>query len=156
MQWSNQYNRLVPEIGPEHYKSYSLAAPLETHWKNATCEEYECDEFVYGFVLTVDISTQMGERQYDYITHDRSRKYSMQKVDATVFKFVYGPGNEGFGAKHGEHKVGLGRTPLLLVEEGDFRGNPRGTPARVHVREQDWAEDFALHVDKLNTAIQRG
>jgi hypothetical protein len=156
MIWSDQYNRLVPQLGPERYKSYSMRMPLSTHFKPATCAEFECDAYRFGFVVTIDTSMELGERRYHYVTHDKTRRYSMQRVGPTLFKFIYGPGNDGMGLEHGEHRMSLDRPAFLLVAEGDFRGNPRGTPVYVHRYQQDWVDDFATHQDRLATALQRG
>jgi hypothetical protein len=156
MIWSNTHNRLVPELGPEHYKSYSLSAPLKSHWKKATCEEYECDEFVYGYVLTLYTGDSMFEERYYYLTHDKTRKHSMQRVSDACIKFIYGPGNDGMGQVHAEHRVPIGRPPFLIVAEGDFRGNPRGTRPLFHRRVEDWIDDSANQFDRLRTALQQG
>ena len=145
---------MEPMLGPEFYKTYRMVAPLRTHWRPASCSEYECDEYVHGFVLTVDVGTELGQRQAHYVRHDKSRKCSEQKVGETLIKFVYGPGNDCF--KYGEHRVPVGRPPFYLVVDGDWRGNPRGTPAYHHRRIDDWVEDFATHQQTLADAQQRG
>jgi hypothetical protein len=145
-------NRKVPLLDPRHYKSYGITAPLASHWRRATCAEYECADYVHGFVATIDTGTELGQRQFDYLTHDKERKYSMQRVSLTTFKFVYGPGNRCF--KSGEHRVPIGRPPLLLVHDGDWRGNPTGNVVR-HTRVENWVEDFAEHQSVLAERIRR-
>lgn len=139
--------------GPEHYKSYSMRAPFRSHWRPATCEEYECEAFLTGFVTTVDLNTELGQRQYHYLTHDRERSYSMQRVSMTLVKFIYGPGNRCFSSQ--DHRVPVGRPPRLLVVGGDWRGNPR-REVRVHSRVDDWVDDSRNHQDKIATIVQRG
>jgi hypothetical protein len=142
------------QFGPEWFKTYSMRSPLSTHWRPADCAEYECDEFLYGQVLTVDMGTELGQRQAYYLRHDRTRRMHEQKVSDTLVKFVYGPGNECFNS--GEHRVPIGRPPFLLVADGDWRGNPRGTPVRRHRQVEDWVEDFALHQIEVKQARERG
>jgi hypothetical protein len=156
MHWDNKYNRLVPDAGPEQFVTHKVSAPIHSHWRPATCEEFECDDFVYGFVFTCDTSTELGQSQYYYLTHDRSRRYSMQRVGPQMVKFVYGPGFRGFGNAHASHRVPIGRPPLYLVAEGDFRGNPRGVPTRVHRNVEDFVDHSWSHFDKLKTIYERG
>lgn len=146
--------RIQPRLGPEYYKTYSWTAPLGSHWRQATCLEYECEDFQTGFVLSIDTSTDLGQKQYFYVTHDRDRSYTMQRVAPDLYKFVYKPGNECF--KRGEHRVPIGRPPFYLVHEGDWRGNPRGTPTLRHRRPEDWIDQFANHNQELSDAVKRG
>jgi hypothetical protein len=146
--------RLAPAMGPEHYKTFGMAMPRATHWRPATCEEVDCPNYLSGWVTTVDLSTELGQRQHHYLTHDTERRPSVQRVSLTLVKFVYGPGFRCF--RSGEHVVPLGRPPRLYVAGGDFRGNPRGTPTRVHTRAEAWVDEFATHQDQLATAIGRG
>jgi hypothetical protein len=146
-------NRPTPLFGPEYYKSYTMAAPVRTHWRPASCEEYECEQFQRGFVTTVDVSTDLGQKQFHYLSHDRSRLYHMQRVSLTVFKFVYGPGNNCFNQQ--EHFIPIGRPPHLLVVGGDWRGNPRRDIVR-HTRVEHWVEDSAIHLNNIAEVVRRG
>jgi hypothetical protein len=150
---SFNHNSIRLAAGPESYKSYSMRAPFRTHWRPATCEEYECEAFRNGFVTTVDLNTDLGQKQYNYLSHDKSRSYHMQRVSMTLVKFVYGPGNRCFNSQG--HRVPVGRPPRLLVVGGDWRGNPRGD-RRVHSNVDDWVDDARNHQDKIARIIQRG
>jgi hypothetical protein len=145
--------RRQPAAGPQHYQTFSMRAPLATHWRPASCEEYECADYLKGFVLTVDLNTELGQRQAYYVRHDTSRRMHEQDVGAGLRKFVYGPGNTCF--KYNEHRVPIGKPPLLLVVGGDWRGNPRNF-VRRHASKEDWIDDFANHQDKLATIAKRG
>ena len=146
-------SRIVPKLGPQAYKSYSLRAPLRTHWRPATCAEYECDAFVHGWVTVVDISTDLGQRQADFIRHDRTRSHAEEKTGGTLVSFTFTPGQEGFkGTDDHDHRVPVGRPPLMLVTGGDWRGNPRGTPPVAHRSIDDWVDDFATHQALLKAA----
>jgi hypothetical protein len=146
--------RVAPKAGPENFKTYSMRQPLPTHWRVATCEEVDCVDYLTGFVTTIDTSTEMGKWHYDFITHDKTRSYSMQRVSDTLFKFIYGPGNTCW--KQSEHRTLIGKPALFVVTGGDWRGNPRQTPKRVHVRAEDWVDDFASHQDGISQMVRRG
>jgi hypothetical protein len=147
-------SRIEPLAGAQAYKTYSVRAPLATHWRKATCEEYECDDFIYGFVTTIDANTELGRKQHYFLTHDKTRKASAQNIGDGLWKFVYSPGNKCM--KFYEHRVPIGRPPLLLVTGGDWRGNPMHVPTIKHRSIENWVEDCATHQDRLSTAHKRG
>jgi hypothetical protein len=149
-------NRIPPRLGPEHFRTYSIDAPLATHWKKATCEEYECDDFLYGFVLTIDPSTDLGQRQLAYVKQDKSRRGVVQAVGPNLIKVMYGPGNPCFEPKKSTHRVPIGRPPFFLVHGGDWRGDPRGIGRLVHRRPEDWVDDFANNQIAISQMVGKG
>lgn len=151
MRGAVRINRPVPKLGPERYKSYSWRQPLQTHFRRVTCADVRCNDYVHGWVTVVDTGTELGQRQFDYLSKDRSRNPRMEKTGTSLVSFTYPPGNEAFdGPKH-EHYRPIGYDPVMLVHGGDFRGNPRREPARI-MRPQDWIDDFATHQDRLARA----
>lgn len=147
-------NRIQPALGPEGFKTYGMSMPLKTHWRKATCAETDCEAYMSGWVTTVDISTELGRKQYDFCKADKERRFSEQRVSPVTVKLVYAPGFPCF--RRGEHRLPLDRPVRYYVTGGDWRGNPRNTPARTHSCAEDWVEDFSLHQDTLKTAIERG
>lgn len=147
--------RLAPDAGPEYYKTYTMSSPFASHWRPANCEEYECQDFIHGFVITIDFSTNLGKKQLHYLTkEDKDRRYHMQRTGPYEVKLIYGPGNPCF--KRGDHRVPLDRPPFYLVAEGDWRGNPRRVRPRRHQRPEDWVDDFATHQIKVAETMKRG
>lgn len=151
---SDYQRSFAPQMPPQAYKTYGMSMPLKTHWRAAYCEEVACAGYTQGWVTTVDLSTELGKRQFAYCRADRSRSFSMQRPALNLVKFVYAPGNRCFKAD--THRLPLERPALFYVAGGDYRGNPRGIPTQVHQRPQDWAEDFATHQDRLAAALQKG
>jgi hypothetical protein len=147
--------RLAPDAGPEHFKTYTMSSPFASHWRKATCEEYECQDFLCGFVITIDFSNDLGLRQLEYLTKkDRDRKYHMQRTGPYEIKLVYGPGNPC--VRRDDHRVPLDRPPFYLVSEGDWRGNPRRVRPRIHQKPEDWVDEFATHQIAISEAMKRG
>lgn len=148
-------SRLAPDLGPEHYMTFSMNMPVKTHWRPATCEEYECEDFLHGFVTTIDFSTELGQRQLHYLTKvDKDRRYHLQRTGPYEVKLIYGPGNPCF--KRQDHRVPVGRPPFYLVSGGDWRGNPRGTAQYRHRRAEDWVDQFANHQIEIAETVKRG
>jgi hypothetical protein len=141
---------IMPKLGPECYKSYSWTQPLSTHFRKATCEEARCPEFVNGWVTVADLATDLGQRQYDYLSHDRSRKWSKAQA-GTLVSFTYPPGQQFFSHPRHAHRKPIGYDPIMMVSGGDFRGNPRQTPTQV-MRPADWVDSFQEHLDSLRRA----
>lgn len=154
MQFHIELNRIPPKMRPEMYKTYSWRQPLSSHWRQATCEEVDCIDFLNGFVLTVETDTDLGRKRFDFLTHDKTRSCSIQRLSLGMFKFIYAPGNTCMKAY--DHRIQVGRPPRLLVLGGDWRGNPRNVPTIVHSRMDDWIEDFATHQDMIAERFRRG
>lgn len=145
-----QARSVVPKAGPEHYKSYSWRQPLDTHFRRVPCEVALCAQFVHGWVTVVDVSTELGQRQHHFITHDRERRHTAEQMGNLV-SFTFPPGTRPFAGPKHEHRKPIGYEPILLVAGGDYRGNPRGTETRV-MRPADWLDDFASHQERLARA----
>ena len=146
--------RLVSKVPPEHYKTYSWSRPLRTHWRKATCEEVLCDDFVNGFMLTIDISTKLGAKQYDYVSHDRERSYTIDREGLYLYHFIYPPGTRGFAGEKHDHRLPVGREPLLFVRAGDWRRYL--SPPHQHAYVDDWIEDMSENQEQIIKIQKRG
>lgn len=142
--------RLEPVGQPQDYQTYSIASPRETHTRTATCDEVDCEPFLNGWATTVPTGGQLEAALRASGRHWATR---MPNPDGTV-TFAFPPGQPCFRAA--THRVGLDRPAHFLVRGGDWRGNPRGTPPVVHVRPDDWVEDFALHQQRIRSTIEKG
>jgi hypothetical protein len=144
-------NRIQPAMGPGSYKSYQIAAPVSTHWRDAACEEVGCEKYLNGFALVIDETSALGAFQGDYARHDASRSHCESRDELGMTVFTYPPGTRCFEP----HKTRIERPEHFLITGGDWRGNPRGTPA-IELRPDQWVDDFACHQDGLKTALDRG
>lgn len=143
-------NTILPVGGAHLYKTWQVAAPRATHFRRATCEEVGCLNHHHGWKTVVDETTDLGQRQAHYIRRESRRRYVEERTPAgTVFTFE--AGQVCFNA--GQHVVSLERPFLYVVRDGDWRGNPRGTPARRHANPHDWADECAEHMDRLDRAV---
>lgn len=139
-----------PRMGPESYKTYSIIAPLATHFRPATCEEVDCPDFLHGWRNRIE---GLSPQDVDAMRKSR-RKYKELHVAEGETWFVFEAGQPCFRTT--QHRAPIGRPELFIVRDGDARGNPRGTKARLHQRAADWQEDFAEHQQGLADAIQEG
>jgi hypothetical protein len=144
-------NRLPPAMPAEAYKTYQLAAPRSTHFRPATCEDVDCEAYLFGWQTTIDESTDLGRRQADYIRRAAKRHF-IENIDGGLTTFTFEPGQQCFA----QHTARLERPPLFIVRGGDFRGDPRGTQPRYHSRPEFWVEDFATHQADLAEQLEKG
>ena len=143
-------SRLSPLGSPGSYKTYGAVSPLRTHWRPGTCEEADCGAWREGWVTSADLTTTEGQRIAHFITHDKTRRWTLQKVTATYVKFIFGPGQRCFTP----HQVRSARPPRWLVRDGDFR-TPQA-PAREHKRPEFWVEDQQETIARVEAIRQRG
>ncbi|MFE2073725.1 hypothetical protein [Streptomyces misionensis] len=142
--------RIEPQMGPEAYKTYAIVSPISTHMRRATCEEVGCEHYINGWRVRVENLTP----QMLHDARNSGRKYTEQQIAEGETWLIYPAGQPCF--KAAEHRAPIGRPPLYLVRDGDHRGNPRGTKARLHQRAADWVEDFAEHQQGLADEIRKG
>lgn len=144
--------RIPPNMRPEDYVTYRIAAPTRTHFGPATCEDVDCKAMANGWSSLIDESTQLGQRQAFYIRKHSGRSFTESRTPAGLTEFIFRPGQDCF-AQH----VYRNELPALFVRQGgDFRGNPLGTKPVTHTRPEFWVEDFSEHQDKVKTILERG
>lgn len=137
-------NRIAP-VGPVRaYQTFSVTAPLATHFRPATCEEIECEAMRNGW-----ITRAQSDEQSEYIRRHSGRTF----VEREPGVFVFAPGQICFAAA--SHRMRLEREEIYTVRDGDWRGNPTGH-IRKHTRSDLWVEEFAEHQDFIKTIQERG
>ncbi|PXY27436.1 hypothetical protein [Prauserella muralis] len=145
-------NRVDPKMPMQAMKTYSIIAPEETHWRQATCAEAGCGHHLRGWRTTVDERTDLGQFQADYIRKSSGRAFSEHRDDSGMTVFTFEPGQACFAAA--QHRVRVDRQELFVVRGGDHRGSTG--LIRQHTRPEDWVEDFAEHQTKLAEVINQG
>lgn len=144
--------RLDPQGPAEAYKTYHLAAPIQTHYRPATCGEVDCQQQANGWRTPVDESTDLGQRQAHYIRAEAGRRFTEERNEAGLTVFTFAAGQACFA----QHQTSLDREPVFFVADGDWRGNPYGTRPYRHANAADWIEDFGGHQQDLADRIERG
>lgn len=141
---------IMPKMSPAAYKTYALLRPKATHTRVALCKEVDCRAMANGWKTIVDVSTPLGQRQANYIRLHSGRAFTVTE-DGTLVTFVFAPGQKCFA----EHRVMLEREPLFRIKDGDFRGNPRGTPV-LKLSPIAWRDNFGEHQDSIAEQHKRG
>lgn len=136
--------RIAPAMPVGAYRTYAVSAPLRTHWREGTCEEANCEAYAQGWITKIDASTELGVQQAEYIIHHSGRRYTAEREGDTLLVFTFEPGQKCFA----RHQVPLERDPLLIVRDGDWRGNPTGY-RRLIENVDDWVGEFQDNQETL-------
>lgn len=132
-------------LSPYAYKTYQILAPVQTHFRPASCEEVDCAGFLNGFVVTIDLSTDLGQSQAYYFRNSNERSFREESLSSTLVRFVFGPGQPCV-ARH-RHQVRLDRPELYLVKKGNTRQS-FGIETR-HTSADSWRDDFATNQESI-------
>lgn len=143
-------NRIPPKMLPQSYKTYTLLRPRDTHTRRAVCGEVECRAMANGWRTVVDVATELGAKQANYIRLHSGRSFTFTQT-GTIVTFEFPPGQICFS----EHRVQLERESLFRIRDGDWRGNPRET-AVARVGQQAWLDNFGEQQEKLADQAKRG
>lgn len=155
-------SRQQPIAGPEAYKTYTISAPLETHWKVATCTEVRCRREEFGWDTPILESDEFGQRQAHFIRAVAGRRFTEYRRQDGYTVFQFPPGQRCFatlvrgGRVVPGHAMRIERPELFIVQGGDWRGDPRGEGTLVHSSAESWVDDFGTHQNKLADLANRG
>lgn len=139
-------------LGAEHYQTFRINAPKETHTVEASCEGVECQAYANGWRMQIDLGTDLGQKQAYYIKHHSGRSYKEIDNRDGLVTLEFRPGQKCFQ----EHRQAIERDPVFSVKGGDRRGNPLKLPTRVHKKAEFWVEEFAENQDRLAKIHEEG
>lgn len=145
-------NRVTPRVGAEHYQTFQISAPKSTHTRRASCEEVECQQYLRGWRMRIDLNTELGQKQAYYIKHHSGRSFRAIGQENGVVDLEFRGQQDCFQ----EHRVPNDRPEVYRVKGGDFRGNPLRTLTRVHKKPEFWVEEFAENQQKIADAVKKG
>jgi hypothetical protein len=145
--------RIAPTMPPQMYKTHTLAQPLRTHWRRATCAEVDCPRYLNGWKSVLDMTGQDGQNAAAWIRSMSGLHFTESATGPSELTFLFPAGQ--MCARADRHRLPLGRDPLMLVRGGDHRGNPSGLK-HLFGRAEDWRDDLGEHLDVLREQKQRG
>lgn len=141
--------RVAPALPAAAYKTYAIASPISTHYRDGTCAEAGCMAHQYGWQTAVDESSEIGQRQAHYIRKQSGRRHTERHTEAGLTAFEFEAGQRCFA----QHKVPLERPEFYVVRGGDWRGDPRGEGTYMHTGPDSWVNDFGDHQDRLARVV---
>lgn len=143
--------RIQPNLPVESVQTYSIAAPVQTHYRPGSCAEADCPNMQAGWRTVIDETSDLGQRQAHYIRKEAGRRYAETRDEAGLTTFEFPAGQSCFT----QHQISLERPALFLMRGGDWRGNPRGERQKFD-RPDQWVDTFATHQQALADRLERG
>jgi hypothetical protein len=131
------------------YKTYRMVSP-PSHRRKAACAEVECERWQKGWTTYLDIADPRHAEAAHWIRARSGRAFTA-KENGTGVTFSFPAGQDCFQG----HTIPY-KPHLLLVQGGDWRGNPRGVPTVQHHSMSDWVEDFAENQSAIHDRVKRG
>lgn len=125
---------------------YAIKMPEATHFRKATCQEMRCPRYLMGWTTTVDMATDLGKRQHDYIKYKSGRRFEVTGPGlATLVTFTFPPGQECFSSW--EHRIRDHKIPphLLKIKPTGERSSYR-EPERF---QNDFNENFRTKITEV-------
>lgn len=146
-------NRPDPVGPPGAYQTYRIVAPTSTHWRAAGCQEAGCQSYLGGWITRVALNTELGRKQFYYITKLSGRSYTLDRPSEQVAVFTFEAGQKCFG----EHKVRIPKPEIYVVRAGDWR-TPGGQRRQFsgNNADLDWLDHYMNNQSKLADMKARG
>lgn len=133
------------------YKTYQIAAPIDTHTRKATCEEIGCTAYRDGW--TYAKSGLIAEDLYELVTHAGKRYREVKLDDSAEIYLVFEPDQPCFQAA--SHRISLERPQFFFAGRGAGTAySPR--QATQFDNGEQWADSFAHHQDVINRVFEEG
>jgi hypothetical protein len=138
-------------LTPDKYQTYQIAAPHQTHYRPATCEEVDCERYLNGW--RVDVQALSEQQRHAIITscYQFTQVDEVDDAGVQLIFWEFAAGQRCFQASN--HQLPSGRPALFLVRQGDYRASK---VIHQYRDPESWRDDFAEHQDKWATIAQRG
>lgn len=140
----NRFDRY--KLPPTAYKTYQIAAPRQTHYRAASCEEFGCLPYHHGW--RVHLQELTPEQRHAVL--NSGYRFTTVEQDAEHTFLDFEPGQPCFKASN--HVVPIGKPALFLVRLGDHRQytstQQLGTP-------EAFRDDMAEHQAKWAQIAER-
>lgn len=142
--FGTQVQRITPRLPAAAMQTHAISAPLETHWRKATCEEVGCLDYHYGWKVALT-----GRDEEDTtLVRNCGRRYREEQSDAGPV-LVFEAGQPCF--RQSEHRTRIDRPGLYIVRNGDWRTPARdwlGT-ARKFSGADAWKDSLQTHLESI-------
>lgn len=141
-------NRITPVLPAHAFRTFKISAPIDSHFRPATCAEVECPNWLNGWRVRVENLTP----ELLHAAKTSGRRYREESLGEGVTWLVFESGQACFRTR--EHRAPNGRPELYLVRDGDWRQH--FGQARQHTRPDHWVEEMSENQQRLIDAKQRG
>lgn len=145
--------RMSPAGRPQDYQTFQIHTPRGPEFmRPATCEEFGCVNWLNGWATALDPHAQPN--LVDALKSS-GRPYREVSESPTRTVYYFPPGTTCFQASQHRIPTRPDIPERFIVRDGDWRGNPTGR-TRVHVRPEDWVEEFQETTAAVQARIDQG
>lgn len=141
-----------PAASPGAYQTWTIASPVATHWRPATCDEIECTAWANGWSTILPA----GSDQETLLRHactgqvdGHRRHFTEQRTGDGLIEFRFAAGQPCFRAS--EHRTPLERPELYVRRDGDWRAHLGNQ--HIYDRPDQWVDDHATRLDRLRSQL---
>lgn len=131
-------------FNPNDYQRYSIKAPLSTHFRQASCAEVDCPQYLKGWRTRLEM---LNEKDRHYVLKESGRRYKLQHVAEGETYAVFEPGQNCFQVSR--HRVRVDRPETYSVLDGRRL-------LRNHTRPELWVEDLHEYSDAYQALKEKG
>jgi hypothetical protein len=121
-------------------RPYTLHAPRATHTRAASCEDTGCLAHRYGWTTAIDETSDLGQRQADYIRRWSGRAFTEHRDEDGLTTFTFEAGQVCFT----EHRVRTDRPPLYVIGQAN------------RVGADEWVDRFNARSERIEEMRSRG
>lgn len=151
--FATHVSRLPAKLPPGAMQTYEIDAPLETHWRSATCEEVECAAYLQGWTSDVPPDSDGEARiKSTYDSEIRRGQVTTTVTPEGFTRYHFPAGTPCF--RRIWHKLPLERPGIYTLRTGDWRGTDG--IIRTFNSGDEWVDSFATHQDGIKKLIDRG
>ena len=111
---------------------YQVTWPKNTHFRRATCQEVDCDQFLKGWVT---IKIQIDSTEDCYIRNDKTRKSVGVRMEDNTMSYFFEAGQPCFRS----HRATSKKPPLLTVNQP---GRESARLIRANMDFDEWTDRF--------------
>ncbi|MCH9011289.1 MAG: hypothetical protein IIC21_11740 [Chloroflexi bacterium] len=132
---------------------HRLLTPWDTHKRPATCQEIDCNEYLNGWTVVVDVTTEIGKSRQYTIEHEAGRRYTKSSLEEGKVVYDFEPGQACF--LQSRHTILIGRSPdhrILKAGVSNSSAHPKG---RL-VGHTEWMDDYGETAFQFNLKRERG
>lgn len=140
----------LPMADPDAYKTYQVAAPLDTHFRKATCAEVDCPHYLEGWSFHVEAMLSLNPR-WEHAARNSGRNFAEVSYGEGQTWLIFEAGQPCFAAS--EHRKRLDRIDRFVIGGGHLAAE---IGRRVEVSPQSFVDDFGENQQNLAEIEQRG
>lgn len=130
------------------YKTFAIRQPTGTHRRPASCSEINCEAHINGWSLRkADLTPELL-----YVATHSGRRFRTDNLNGEIY-LVFESGQICFDYR--KHTISLERPAFFYAGRGARQAFSTRRATQYSTAE-NWAEDFSIHLDRIQSEINKG